>query len=128
MSSATLRAETVGGVTYAKVSGIITLAEVNRIRQLLTRPPSGAWVVCLDYSRAVLVLTEADLDVLALAAQPGANSGAMAWIVADETTARRWRVQALRFALAGILRMATATPAEAHRWCLLHSAPQKAPR
>lgn len=120
--SVALRAETSGGVVYAGVRGIITVNAVQRIRdELAPVANDGAPVICLDYSRAALVLTPADLGVLALAAQPGVNGPAMAWIVRDEATADLWRQQALRFALVGLRRLATTDPDEARHWVALQS-------
>lgn len=120
--SAALRAETSDGVVFAAVRGIVTLGGVERIRRELAPVANdGAPVICLDYSRSALVLTPTDLGVLALAAQPGVNGPAMAWIVPNEETAELWRQQAFKFALVGLRRFATTDPAEAHHWVALQS-------
>lgn len=127
--SVALRAETANGVIYASVGGVVTLRSVQHIRNELAPVVSaGASVICLDYSKSALVLTPCDLGVLALAAQPGVNGPAMAWIVKDEQTADLWRRQALTFALVGLRRFATTDPAEARHWVALQSREAVAPR
>ena len=114
--SATLRVETADGVIYARVGGVVTLAVIEAIRAKMAPALQGARAICLDYTGAVLALTQQDVDVLALAAAPGANQLAIAWVVADEATAAAWRLQALRFALAGLRRMATTDRQAARLW------------
>jgi hypothetical protein len=120
--STSFQAETCGGVVYAQVRGIVTLGGIEGIRRELAPVANdGAPLICLDYSRSALALTQRDMAVLAQAAQPGASGLAMAWVVPDEATADLWRVQAFKFALVGLRRFVTTDPAEAHHWVALQS-------
>jgi len=120
--SASLQAQTCCGVIYAEARGIVTLGGVEQFRrELAPAANDGGSMICLDYSRSALALTEQDLDQLAKVARPGVSGLAMAWIVPDEETADLWRDQALRFSLHGLRRFVTTDPAQARWWAALQA-------
>ena len=116
MVSASMRIESADGVIYAKVSGVVTLAGIESMRDKLAPAERDARAVCLDYSRALIAITPADLDALARASRTHASRLAVAWVTADDATAALWRFQALRFALSGLRRMATTDRQQAMVW------------
>ena len=114
--AASLSRETRDGVLYASVVGLVMATDIAAIRAQIASAITGAPVVCIDYSRAVLAITSSGLDALFLAAPPGPSALVMAWVVPDVETAALWRQQATRFALAGVRRFATHRIEEAQQW------------
>lgn len=121
MSSVTLKVETARGLLFATVGGIVTRTEIEKLRSRLRPAFVTAKAGCVDYSSAVLALTECDLAALAAGARPSVDGAAIAWLVAEPETADRWRDLALEFALVGLRRFATCDPAEARWWMALQS-------
>ena len=115
-SAISLSGETRDGVLYARAAGLVTAQGIGAIRDRLAPALVDLSVVCLDYSRAALAVTEAGLDALFRAARPGPSALVMAWVVPDAETADVWRRQAARFALAGVARFATHRADEAQAW------------
>jgi len=116
MCSATLRVETTDGVIYARAGGVVTLAGIKGIRAKLTQSAADACVVCLDYSRSLLAITEPALEMLCRSAAPGPSVLVMAWVVPDASTVLIWQRQADLFALRGLQRFVTCRPEEGQAW------------
>lgn len=115
--AATVAGSMHGRVLVVRICGLVTSEAVRGIRHwIAARPELGALVSVLDYRRAVLAITQADMD--AFAAERRVQTGAMplAWVLSDEESAALWRQQAVRLAFAGRRRFVTCEPEAALAW------------
>ena len=115
---ASLTMEARDGVLFAQVKGLVTVTEEPEICRRLALALSDLDAVCLDYSRTVLAITHAGLEVLFNERSQVPTVRNMAWVMPDVETADRWRWQATRFAMAGLLRYETQRPDEAREWAI----------
>jgi hypothetical protein len=111
-----LTGETASGVLYVSVTGVVTVEGIFSICAQIQPALGESSAVCLDYSRALLAVTDRGLDALFQASKQGPSVPIMAWVTPDPETAVAWERQAMRFALVGLSRFATHRPQEAHDW------------
>ena len=109
--------EAQSGVLDVRVSGLVTLGVVCDIRAALMQGADGARVVCIDFSRTLIAVTDAGLFRLFEEANPGANEIIIAWVVPDELAAATWQRQADRFAARGLRRFVARQQDQAQAWC-----------
>ena len=109
--------EVQNGVLDVGVSGLVTLEVVRNLRAALALRTDRSRVVCIDFSRALIAVTDAGLGRLYEEANPGENESVMAWVVPDAATAAIWQRQADRFAARGLRRFVARHQAQAQAWC-----------
>jgi hypothetical protein len=102
-----ITARKTGNVLVVEFLGVLTAAAMRRVRAEVWSMAPGALATCLDYRRAVVAITDADMIQLAVTDKREVPAPRLAWVLPAGVDLAIWHRQALRLATLGRIRYPT---------------------